>query len=50
MAHDGQVVNRGEFIVDGSADPHDILRLKGVEELAHYIIDEVQDATTAFKA
>ena len=43
MAHDGQVVNRGEFIVDGSADPHDILRLKGVEELAHYIIDEVQD-------
>ncbi len=43
MAHDGQVVNRGEFIVDGPADPHDILRLKGVEELAHYIIDEVQD-------
>ncbi|HMM55439.1 MAG TPA: DNA-directed RNA polymerase subunit beta' [Candidatus Desulfobacillus sp.] len=43
MAHDGQVVNRGEFIVDGPADPHDILRLKGVEELARYIIDEVQD-------
>jgi len=29
--------------VDGPADPHDILRLKGVEELARYIIDEVQD-------
>jgi DNA-directed RNA polymerase subunit beta' len=43
MAHDGQVVNKGEFIVDGPADPHDILRLKGVEELARYIIDEVQD-------
>ncbi|QDX82569.1 DNA-directed RNA polymerase subunit beta' [Denitratisoma sp. DHT3] len=43
MAHDGQVVNKGEVIVDGSADPHDILRLKGVEELARYIIDEVQD-------
>ena len=43
MAHDGQVVNRGEVIVDGPADPHDILRLKGVEELARYIIDEVQD-------
>ncbi|MDR2238814.1 MAG: DNA-directed RNA polymerase subunit beta' [Zoogloeaceae bacterium] len=43
MAHDGQVVNRGEVIVDGPADPHDILRLKGVGELARYIIDEVQD-------
>ena len=43
MAHDGQVVNKGELIVDGPADPHDILRLKGVEELARYIIDEVQD-------
>ena len=43
MAHDGQVVNKGEIIVDGPADPHDILRLKGVEELARYIIDEVQD-------
>ena len=43
MAHDGQVVNKGEMIVDGSKDPHDILRLQGVEELARYIIDEVQD-------
>jgi DNA-directed RNA polymerase subunit beta' len=43
MAHDGQVVSKGEVIVDGPADPHDILRLKGVEELARYIIDEVQD-------
>jgi DNA-directed RNA polymerase subunit beta' len=36
-------VNKGEVIVDGPPDPHDILRLKGVEELARYIIDEVQD-------
>jgi DNA-directed RNA polymerase subunit beta' len=43
MAHDSQVVNKGEVIVDGPVDPHDILRLKGVEELARYIIDEVQD-------
>jgi DNA-directed RNA polymerase subunit beta' len=43
MAHDGQVVSKGEVIVDGPADPHDILRLKGAEELARYIIDEVQD-------
>jgi DNA-directed RNA polymerase subunit beta' len=43
MAHDGQVVNKGESIVDGPADPHDILRLLGVEALARYITDEVQD-------
>jgi DNA-directed RNA polymerase subunit beta' len=43
MVHDGQVVNKGELIVDGPADPHDILRLQGISELARYIIDEVQD-------
>jgi DNA-directed RNA polymerase subunit beta' len=43
LVHDGQVVNKGELIVDGSADPHDILRLLGVEALARYIVDEVQD-------
>ncbi len=43
MAHDGQVVNKGEVIVDGPADPRDILRLQGVEALARYITDEVQD-------
>lgn len=43
LVHDGQVVNKGEMIVEGPADPHDILRLKGIEELAHYIVDEVQD-------
>ncbi len=42
-AHDGQVVTKGESIVDGPADPQDILRLQGVEALARYIIDEVQD-------
>jgi DNA-directed RNA polymerase subunit beta' len=41
--HDGQVVNKGELIVEGPEDPHDILKLKGVEELARYITDEVQD-------
>jgi DNA-directed RNA polymerase subunit beta' len=41
--HDGQVVQKGETIVDGPPDPHDILRLQGVEALARYIIDEVQD-------
>ncbi|MBY0237539.1 MAG: DNA-directed RNA polymerase subunit beta', partial [Burkholderiaceae bacterium] len=43
LVHEGQVVNRGELIVDGSADPQDILRLLGIEELARYIVDEVQD-------
>lgn len=42
-AHDGQVVNKGEVIVDGPIDPHDILRLQGVEALARYISNEVQD-------
>jgi DNA-directed RNA polymerase subunit beta' len=37
------VVNKGEMIVDGPADPHDILRLLGIEALARYIVDEVQD-------
>ena len=43
LVHDGQVVNKGEMIVDGPADPHDILRLQGIERLATYIVDEVQD-------
>ncbi|KAG0177698.1 hypothetical protein DFQ28_004159, partial [Apophysomyces sp. BC1034] len=43
LVHDGQVVNKGEMIVDGPADPHDILRLQGVEALSRYIVDEVQD-------
>ena len=42
-AHDGQIVTQGEVIVDGPADPADILRLQGREALARYIIDEVQD-------
>ena len=41
--HDGQVVNKGETIVDGAPEPHDILRLQGIEALARFIIDEVQD-------
>ncbi|MDF1485918.1 DNA-directed RNA polymerase subunit beta' [Ramlibacter sp. H39-3-26] len=43
LVHEGQVVNKGESIVDGPADPQDILRLLGMEELARYIVDEVQD-------
>ncbi|WP_137940214.1 DNA-directed RNA polymerase subunit beta' [Chitinivorax sp. B] len=43
LVHDGQVVNRGELIVDGAVDPHDILRLQGIEALARYIVEEVQE-------
>ncbi|NHR05887.1 DNA-directed RNA polymerase subunit beta' [Chromobacterium haemolyticum] len=43
LVHDGQVVNRGESIVDGPVDPHDILRLQGIEALARYIVQEVQE-------
>ncbi len=43
LVHDGQVVNRGELIVDGAVDPHDILRLQGIEALARYIGQEVQE-------
>ncbi|ABM44003.1 MULTISPECIES: DNA-directed RNA polymerase subunit beta' [unclassified Diaphorobacter] len=43
LVHEGQVVNKGELIVDGPADPQDILRLLGIEELSRYIVDEVQD-------
>ena len=41
--HEGQVVNKGEVIIEGPADPQDILRLLGIEALATYIVDEVQD-------
>ena len=43
LVHEGQVINKGESVVDGPADPQDILRLLGSEELARYIVDEVQD-------
>ncbi|WP_309638695.1 DNA-directed RNA polymerase subunit beta' [Methylibium sp.] len=43
VVHEGQVVNKGVSIVDGPADPQDILRLLGIEALATYIVDEVQD-------
>ena len=43
VVHEGQVVNKGESVVDGPADPQDILRLLGIEELSRYIVDEVQD-------
>jgi DNA-directed RNA polymerase subunit beta' len=40
---EGETVNKGEVVSDGPANPHDILRLKGVEALANYITNEIQD-------
>ncbi|MBS0359538.1 MAG: DNA-directed RNA polymerase subunit beta', partial [Proteobacteria bacterium] len=40
---EGEHVERGEVVADGPANPHDILRLLGVETLANYIVNEVQD-------
>ncbi len=40
---DGDVVEKGDFIVEGNPAPHDILAIKGVEELAGYLVNEIQD-------
>ncbi|MGH1441734.1 MAG: DNA-directed RNA polymerase subunit beta', partial [Cellvibrionaceae bacterium] len=40
---EGEQVAKGEVVSDGPSNPHDILRLKGVETLAHYITNEIQD-------
>ncbi|NOR67064.1 MAG: DNA-directed RNA polymerase subunit beta', partial [Woeseiaceae bacterium] len=40
---EGEQVVRGEVIADGEPNPHDILRLQGVEPLADYLIREIQD-------
>ncbi|MGB5836359.1 MAG: DNA-directed RNA polymerase subunit beta', partial [Albidovulum sp.] len=40
---EGDHVQKGDYIMDGNPAPHDILRIMGVEALADYLIDEVQD-------
>jgi len=40
---EGEHVEKGEVVSDGPDNPHDILRLKGVNELANYIVKEIQD-------
>jgi DNA-directed RNA polymerase subunit beta' len=41
--HEGDHVRAGEALMDGSSNPHDILKIKGEKELARYIVDEVQE-------
>ncbi|WP_089175039.1 DNA-directed RNA polymerase subunit beta' [Bosea sp. AS-1] len=40
---DGDVVEVGDYILDGNPAPHDILAIKGVEELAAYLVNEIQE-------
>ncbi len=40
---DGDHVEKGDYIVDGSPAPHDILAIKGVEELAAFLVNEIQE-------
>jgi DNA-directed RNA polymerase subunit beta' len=40
---EGEHVEKGEVVSDGAPNPHDILRLKGEQELANYIVNEVQE-------
>jgi DNA-directed RNA polymerase subunit beta' len=39
----GDRIERGDFVYDGNPAPHDILAIKGVEELANFLINEIQD-------
>ncbi len=41
--HEGDHVKAGEALMDGSSNPHDILRVLGEKELAKYLVDEVQE-------
>jgi DNA-directed RNA polymerase subunit beta' len=40
---DGDMVELGDYILDGNPAPHDILAIKGVEELAAYLVNEIQE-------
>jgi DNA-directed RNA polymerase subunit beta' len=40
---EGDFVEKGDYIVEGNPSPHDILRIKGVEVLATYLVKEIQD-------
>jgi DNA-directed RNA polymerase subunit beta' len=41
--HDGERVRSGEALMDGSPNPHDILRVQGDKELARFLVDEIQE-------
>jgi len=42
LVQDGDMVKKGDYLIDGNPAPHDILAIMGVEALAEYLVDEVQ--------
>ncbi|MCS7281597.1 MAG: DNA-directed RNA polymerase subunit beta' [Desulfobacterota bacterium] len=43
LVHEGDYVRAGEPLMDGPVNPHDILRISGLKELARYLVDEIQE-------
>ena len=43
IVNEGDYIRKGDPIMDGPANPHDILRIKGIKALASYIVDEIQE-------
>ncbi len=43
QVQEGDIIEKGEYLLDGHPAPHDILAIKGVEELAVYLINEIQE-------
>ena len=41
--HDGDTIHKGEYLIDGNPDPHDILRILGIEALAEFLVNEIQE-------
>jgi DNA-directed RNA polymerase subunit beta' len=41
--HDGDSIKKGEYLIDGNPDPHDILRIQGIEALADFLVNEIQE-------
>ena len=43
VVNEGDYVRAGDSLMDGAVNPHDILKIKGEHELAHYLVDEIQE-------
>jgi DNA-directed RNA polymerase subunit beta' len=43
IVHEGDYVDAGEALMDGPVNPHDVLRILGIKDLARYLVDEIQE-------
>jgi DNA-directed RNA polymerase subunit beta' len=43
IVHEGDYVRAGEALIDGPVNPHDVLRILGIKDLARYLVDEIQE-------